>query len=194
MALRAFAAAAAAAACFVCGAAGAGDAINLEPRYDPAKFSARERLVDPDGSIYGVKFGASEKQLLEAFGTPNGVIVISEAKKAFLYGRSHLFILRNGRLRELRVGDHILNWGLSQQMDGNPFFDRGDWQLVPGIRNNMSFEEVQKIINRPNAVPSYSFSYDTKQASVTLNFAGHSRSSGAESFRLHSFSILSFAP
>jgi hypothetical protein len=184
----------AAAVCMLPLAAVPADALNLEPRYNPALYSARERAIDPDGSIYGVKFGATEKQLLEAFGVPNGVIAVSDSKKALLYGKSHLFILRGGKLRELKVGDHLVNWELSQQMDGNPFFDRGDWQLAPGIRNGMTFEEVQKLINRPSAVPNYRFTYDTKQASVTLHFAGHSRSPGAESYRLHSFSIVSFAP
>ena len=170
----------------------AADGIDLQPRYDPARYSRLERSIDPDGSIYGLRFGASEKQLLEAFGMPNGVIVISDTRKALLYGKSHLFLLRNGRFRELRIGDHVINWEVARQMDGNPFFDRSDWVVQPGIRNGMSFEEVQKLIGRPAAVPDHKFSYDTKEASVALSFASYGHPSRETGYRLIGLSIVSF--
>lgn len=175
------------------GAGIATDAINLNPRYNHALFAGRERMVDPDASVYGVKFGASEKELLEAFGTPNGVIAVSDTRKALLYGKSHLFVLRGGKLRELRVSDHMF-WEVTKQMDGNPFFDSSDWVLAPGIRTGMNFEEVKKALGRPNAVPDYQFTYDTKQASVTLSFSSFSSGPGAkpEGYRLQGFSILSY--
>jgi hypothetical protein len=170
----------------------AAEGTNLEPRYNPGLYSQLERTIDPDGSIYGLKFGATEKQVLDAFGVPNGVIVISDTKKALLYGKTHLFVMRNGQLRELRVGDHVIDWELARQMDGNPFFDRGDWLLKPGIKNGMSFEDMQKTINRPAAVPNHKFSYDTKEASVTLSFASYSESGRQVGYRLMGFSIQSF--
>lgn len=172
------------------------DALELNPRYNHALFAGRDRSVDPDGSVYGVKFGATEKQILEAFGQPNGVIAVSETRKALLYGKSHLFVLRGGRLRELRVGDHILHWELTRQMDGNPFFDRSDWVLKPGLRNGMNFEEVKKALGRPSAEPNYQFTYDSKEASVTLSFSSYSSGPGAkpEGYRLSGFSIVSYTP
>jgi hypothetical protein len=173
-------------------AAAAADATTLEPRYNPALYAKLERSIDPDGSIYGLRFGASEKQLLEVLGVPNGVIVISDTRKALLYGKTHLFVLRSGKLRELRVGEHVISWEVAQQMDGNPFFDRGDWELKPGIRRGMSFEEVQKLINRPAAVPDHKFSYDTREASVALSFAGYSESGRRTGYKLIGFSVLSY--
>lgn len=172
----------------------ASDAISLNPRYNHAMFAGRDRTIDPGGSIYGVKFGATEKQILDAFGVPNGVIAMSDTRKAFLYGKTHLFILRSGRLRELRVSDHIIHWELTKQMDGNPFFDRSDWVLNPGLRNGMDFEDVKKVLGRPTAVPSYQFTFDSKDASITLHFSSFSAGPGAkpEGFRLSGFSILSY--
>jgi hypothetical protein len=170
------------------------DALKLEPRYNPALYAALERIIDPDGSIYGLKFGATEKQVIDALGVPNGVIAVSDTRKALLYGKTHLFILRNGKFRELRVGDHVISWELAQQMDGNPFFDRGDWELKPGIRQRMSFEDVQKLVNRPAAVPDHKFSYDTREASVNLSFASYGESGRRMGYRLIGFSIVSFAP
>lgn len=150
-------------------AATAADAITLEPRYNPSLYAKLERSIDPDGSIYGLRFGASEKQLLEVLG-----------------------VLRSGKLRELRVGEHVISWEVAQQMDGNPFFDRGDWELKPGVRRGMGFEEVQKLINRPAASPDHKFSYDTREASVALRFAGYSESGRHTGYKLMGFSILSY--
>lgn len=176
------------------GAGIANDAINLNPRYNHALYAGRERVVDPDGSVYGVKFGATERQVLDAFGTPNGVVAISDTRKAVLYGKSHLFVFRSGKLRELRVNEHVFHWELAKQMDGNPFFDRSDWVIKPGLRNGMDFEEVRQLLGRPNAVPSYQFTYDSKQASVTLTFSSFSSGPGAkpEGYRLHGFTIVSY--
>lgn len=168
------------------------EGINLQPRYDPARYAKLERSIDPDGSIYGLRFGATEKQILDAFGLPNGVVIISDTRKALLYGKSHLFVLRNGRFRELRIGEHVINWEIARQMDGNPFFDRSDWVVRPGIRNGMSFEEIQKLIGRPAAVPDHKFSYDTKEASVALSFASYSHSGREMGYKLIGLSIVSF--
>lgn len=168
------------------------DAIDLQPRYDPARYSKLDRTIDPDGLVYGLKFGATEKQVLDALGVPNGLIAISDTRKALLYGKSHLFIFRGGKFRELRIGEHVINWELARQMDGNPFFDRGDWVVKPGIRNGMSFEEVQKVLNRPGAAPDYKFSYDTKEASVSLSFSSYTQPGRPAEYRLIGLSIMSF--
>jgi hypothetical protein len=170
----------------------AADGIDLQPRYDPARYSKLERTIDPDGFVYGLKFGATEKQVLDALGVPNGVIIVSETRKALLYGKRHIFVFRGGKFRELRVGEHVINWELARQMDGNPFFDRDDWVVKPGITNGMSFEEVQKLLGRHGAVPNHMFSYDTKSTSVSLSFASYSHSGRQEGYRLIGLSIVSF--
>jgi hypothetical protein len=168
------------------------EGIDLQPRYDPARFSKLDRTIDPDGLIYGLRFGSTEKQVLDAFGVPNGVIAISETRKALLYGKSHLFVFRGGKLRELRIGEHVINWEVARQMDGNPFFDRGDWVVKPGIRNGMSFEEVQKALARPGVAPDHRYSYDTKEASVSLSFSSYSQPGRPVEYRLIGLSIMSF--
>ena len=178
--------------CAITSVAWATEGINLQPRYDPARYGKLDRTIDPDGLVYGLKFGASEKQVLDALGVPNGVIAVSDTRKALLYGKSHLFVFRRGKFRELRIGEHVINWELARQMDGNPFFDRDDWVVKPGIRNGMSFEEVQKLLGRPGAVPDHKFSYDTKETSVSLSFASYSHSGREAGYRLIGLSITSF--
>ena len=176
----------------VASAALATEGIDLQPRYDPARYGKLDRTIDPDGLVYGLKFGATEKQVLDALGVPNGVIAISDTRKALLYGKSHLFIFRGGKFRELRIGEHVINWEVARQMDGNPFFDRGDWVVKPGIRNGMSCEEVQKVLNRPGAAPDYKFSDDTKETSVSLSFSSYAPAGRPVEYRLIGLSIISF--
>lgn len=178
--------------CATATAALATEGINLQPRYDPARYSKLDRTIDPDGLVYGLKFGATEKQVLDALGIPNGVIVISDTRKALLFGKSYLFIFRGGKFRELRIGEHVINWGMARQMDGNPFFDRGDWVVKPGIKNGMRFEEVQKVLGRAGAVPDHRFSFDTKDASVSLSFSSYSQPGREVEYRLIGLSIMSF--
>jgi hypothetical protein len=178
--------------CATATAALATEGINLQPRYEPARYSKLDRSIDPDGSVYGLKFGATEKQVLDALGVPNGVIIISDTRKALLYGKSHLFVFRSGKFRELRIGEHLINWELARQMEGNPFFDRGDWVVKPGIKSGMRFDEVQKVLGRFGAVPDHRFSYDTKEASVSLSFSSYSQPGREVEYRLISLSITSF--
>jgi hypothetical protein len=49
------------------GIAHAAEGISLNPQYNPALFKAKDPTVDPDNSIYGIKFGATEKN----FWTPS---------------------------------------------------------------------------------------------------------------------------
>jgi hypothetical protein len=124
---------------------------------------------------------------------PNGVLVLSDTKKAYLYGKTHIFILRNGKLREVKVGDHIIDWDVSQQMDGHPFFDSGKWSIKPGITNGMSFDDMKKTLNKPTAMPDYRYSFDTNNSSVILNFSGYGGGPGrSEGYRLSGFTIKNF--
>jgi len=152
----------------------AAEPFNLSPQYRAALFRGRDHVIDPDVGLYGVNFGATEPQVLEALGEPNGVIVLTERKRAYLYGSSHLLLFRNGRLEEVRISDHVFDWELSQQMDGHPFFDLGSWVVKPGLRKGISFAEARKLLGRPESKPDYRMSYDTEAAVVTLGF--HSRS------------------
>jgi hypothetical protein len=164
--------------------------VELNPEFSVERFKDRDTTIDPDASVYGVKFGSTESEVMAAFGDPTGVIVISDTKKGFLYGKSHLFIFRKGKLKQLTVSSSILDWTVSQQMDGHPFFDRNMWSITPSIRNEMSFGEVMKALDKPEVAPEYRHVIDGELSSTTLQFAGWRGDSGAQEFKLHGFSIV----
>ncbi|MEX0735652.1 MAG: hypothetical protein WD944_08205 [Steroidobacteraceae bacterium] len=167
--------------------------LELKPEYKPALMKNRPKVIDPDKSVYGVPFGASEAQLVAAFGDPNGLIVVSDSAKAFLYGSTHLFLFKSGKLRELIVGHSVIDWQLSQRMDGNPFFDAGGWTMAPGIQNEMTFEQVQKVLRKPSAVPDHQYSYETDNAVVELMFSSMS-GPGTDNtkYRLFGFNVRNY--
>ena len=165
----------------------------LNPQYRPKQFQGRDTAIDPDSSVYGVKFGSTEAEVVAAFGEPQGVIIINIAKKAFLYGHSHLFIFRKGKFRELMVSDHVIDWRVTKQMEDHPFFDHGRWVIKPGLRKEMSFTKVLKVLNRPNGKPKYRYVIDGERSSTTLLFTSRGRGPAEpESYHLQGVSIVHY--
>ena len=165
------------------------DLFDWSPSFDSQRFKTLDRTIDPDRSVYGLSFGSSEKDLISTFGEPTGVIVLNETRKAYLYGRSHLFVFRNGKLRELFVQRNILDWDVSKRMDEHPFFDRGLWILEPGIENNMDFNAVMDALGRPHANPDYRYSVEGERSSTELTFSRRRGLPGAESFVLYGIAV-----
>lgn len=165
--------------------------LQLNPQYSPSFFKMRQKVIDPDKAAYGVPFGATEADLLKALGDPSGVIVSSNTVKVLIYGSSHMFLLKNGRFRELLIGDHVIDWRISQRMEKVPFFDGSGWTLTPGINAQMSFEKVASILKKP-AKPEYRLSYETKNAEVELQFTSMSENGKEKGFVLRGVSIKNY--
>ena len=165
------------------------DRFDWSPNYNPGHFKAIDRTIDPDGDVYGLPFGSEEKDIVAAFGEPTGVVVLTETRKGYLYGKSHLFVYRNGKLRELFIRDEILDWDVSKQMEDHSFFDSGQWVLGPGIKRSMKFDEVMDALERPQASPDYRYSIDGERSATKLRFSRHSGASGGESYVLHGIAI-----
>ncbi len=162
--------------------------------YVPSRHKDRSRTIDPDSGVYGIPFGATEEELVNDLGNPSGIVHITSNRRALLYGKSHFFVFRNGAFRELMISDHLVDWRLAQKMDGQPFFDTEAWTLAPGIASGMSFEEVRKILGRPNAIPTYRLDFDGDRSLVQLRFAsrGGPDSSGPKTYSLNSLHIINF--
>jgi len=166
--------------------------MNLEPEFNPKLFKGRTKDIIPDQSVYGVSFGSTEEDILEQFGVPNGIIVISESKKALLYGSSHLFILKKGKLRELRLSEHVIDWQVSRQMDEHPFFDTATWVVSPGLRKGMNFSEIREVLSKPNAKPNHQFKLEGDSSITTLNFSSSYGMDGPENYSLHGLTIINY--
>jgi hypothetical protein len=149
-----------------------------------------ESLIDPDRNVYGVPFGATEKQLIEKLGAPSGTIQLSATRRALIYGKTHSFIFRKGTLRTLIVSESILDYRLGRSMEPHPVVDSLNWTLAPGIKKGMSFAQISKLMKRDDSRGDYNLAYETSNAQVELQFAGmRSSRDDSESFSLHGFVI-----
>ena len=147
-------------------------------------------VIDPDHGVYGVPFGATEKQLAEELGTPSGAIQLSSTRRALIYGNKNAFIFRKGVLRGLVVSQYILDHRVSQGMEPNPVVDSMVWTLVPGIKEGMTYAQVAKLLGRPSSNGDYVITYETESARVELQFAGRQGFRGdPESFTLVGLAI-----
>ena len=147
-------------------------------------------IIDPDHGVYGVPFGATEKQLTEELGAPSGTIQLSSTRRALIYGNKNAFIFRKGVLRGLVVSQYILDHRVSQGMEPNPVVDSMVWTLVPGIKDGMTYNQVAKLLGRPSANGDYLIAYETESARVELQFAGRQGFRGdPESFTLVGLAI-----
>jgi hypothetical protein len=81
--------------------------------------------IDPDKSVYGVPFGASENQLIAKLGAPSGTIQLSASRRALIYGKGHAFIIRKGVFRSVMISDHMLDYRLISGMEPHAQVDAG---------------------------------------------------------------------
>lgn len=151
------------------------------------------RELDPDGEMHGLRFGATEEQVRATLGLPTGSLQINDSRRALFYGKSHALVLRKGRLVELHVTRYLLDWELTQQMEEHPLLNSRRWTLKPGIEDGMTFDEVARLLDKPNARPDYRLSYETDSAIVELSFSGtvEARGSTPDAFSVASVRIKS---
>lgn len=161
--------------------------------YRPQQFKTLSKEIDPDRGAYGVPFNTGEKEIIAVLGTPSGIYRISELRTVLFYGKSHAFVLKNGKFKELYVSDHVLDWRLVNVMEAHPFFDDGRWELKPGIKQQMSFQQVREKLGNELGDPNYQVKYTSNRASIELQFYGTSSPDRKKSdYRLNGFVIRSY--
>ena len=167
-------------------------ATELSGDYEASRFADRDPRIDPDESVYGVPFGSSVDEVQAEFGAPRGAIIISPAKRALIYGRSHLFVFVQDKLRELVVDAHVVHWLVANEIDTHPFFDGDGWSLGPGLRNRMTFTEVLEALEWTGRSPGHELRYDSARSSTTLRFASRQGLAGPDSYFLYWFAIKNY--
>jgi hypothetical protein len=158
--------------------------------YRSQQFKNRSRVIDPDQGAYGVPFNASEGEIVKAFGPPNGIYQMSEDRRALLYGKSHAFVLKAGKFKELYLSDHLFDWKFVERIESHPFFDDEAWEIRPGLKKHMDYQAVKALVGNVLGNPKYEATYTTDRATVSLMFATMT-APGQEppQYQLHSFSI-----
>ncbi|MCZ6803952.1 MAG: hypothetical protein O7D86_08480 [Proteobacteria bacterium] len=114
--------------------------------YNLEYFHNRTKIIEPDVSVYGLKFGSTEEEIINEFGKPNGVISANWRVKILLYGKRHWFYLIEGKFQEIVYSLETYNSELDKSIKLHPFFDDTPWVLEPhGITLETSYKEIETI-------------------------------------------------
>jgi hypothetical protein len=162
------------------------DAVNRMAR------EMRRLKIDPDDAIYDAKLGTSEEKFIKIYGPPDGYVQLSHTDTAMLYGQSHGFVFRDGKLAGVRITRNILEWTLATQAeDTSPFLNR-EWNLDNGIQPEMNAGEVRKILGDKlkSSGDHYHRNYVTAKSRVELDFSHYSNEGeGENAYKIYGIHI-----
>ncbi len=77
-------------------------------------------------------------------------------------------------------------------MDNHPFFDRGNWKILPGINGNMSYDEVMQSLGKAGGVGDHRFAFDAENATVNLSFSSRTSAGDSPKYQLFGFHIIHY--
>ena len=88
-----------------------------------------------------------------------------------LYGATHLFLFRDGKLSGIRISDPILDWIISRNLEPCEAFKGRKWKLKNGIQNETTQTKVKKLLGSSLQTNDYYQTYYmTDKAKVQLFF------------------------
>jgi len=125
--------------------------------------------IDPDRHIYGIPLGTSEDEFMTAHGKPSGYVRLRGEDTLLIYGKTHGFLFRAGKLAGVRITHHILDWTLSEQIPGDSPFDRIEWKLTNGITDEMDLTKVKDITGDKLSDDEHRPFYETDRSRVRLD-------------------------
>lgn len=107
-----------------------------------------ENKVFLNGKIFGFFLGQDKTVVLNKLGSVSAMINYQDGKKAYLFGRRHVFYFTKYKL----IGYEYTNWllppHLSNKFDYHVTFDEIDWVLEEKIKIGTSLMEIKKVLNK----------------------------------------------
>ena len=155
----------------------------------PAISFAQNWNIDLDKDVFGVPWGASESELVEALGEPNGYFNISRFRKLVYYGKSHSFLLVNNQLKGYYLHEYNQTNLLNESVVVNQEFDRATVTINGKDIMDKSFADVESALGVDLGDPDYSTSYITDFVSVEFSFSS-TTIAASRSYRLGGLKIL----
>jgi hypothetical protein len=134
-----------------------------------------DRTIDPDKSIFGFALGTTEDAFVEKCGNPVGYLRLKGDKSVILYGNSMAFLFEDKKLTSVFLGDDIVNYPISNDLQFVDLLDDKGWKLSNGIKNKMDLVAVRKILGdkliAEDSKSLYNHYYLTEKSRVTLSFS-----------------------
>jgi len=134
----------------------------------------KNNIIDPDNHIFGMPWGSTEDEVIEAWGKPTGYISFGEDRSGMFFGRHYIFLFDKGKLAGLIAGIDVLQGGLVEKIIPGNMFDNLAWRLNNGIESGTEWDKVDQIIIgsafASEIQKDFKRAYETEMARVTFYF------------------------
>ena len=133
--------------------------------------SVIDPLIDLNGVVFGLPFGASEDEAIKAFGKPDGYVRLDPHRTALLYGKSDSLFFYNGNFDAIRIDRSTLDWEDSTWIAERPPFTAQIWRLSNGIKPEMNLKEVEAKAGAQPSENKYRVNFSSDKSDVNLSLS-----------------------
>jgi len=129
------------------------------------------KLIDPNGTIYGIPLGTQESVFTHQLGRPSGSIIYDIGEKALIYGPKHLFLFVDSKLIGVVVSDNIVSDSIPGFIrPGHPVLnDEWNWCLPNGIAETSDANNVAATLNQPYRPLKWNDEFAFSSGKMTIN-------------------------
>ena len=151
-----------------CGVSIARAADDLREKTRPPAGAALPKIeIDVEGGVFGLRFGASEEEVMQKLGKPAGYLRLDEQRTVLVYPQNALMLLFEGKFDAFRIGRMVLDHDLGMWLSGSTF-GREEWSVSNGLRARMSRQEVLALLPSVAALEPSSFASSKYRLEVPL--------------------------
>lgn len=127
--------------------------------------------IDIDKGPFGIKWGATEEEIVDGIGEPNGYFNISNHKKLMFYGKKIVFLLSRGKLKEVNFSDYSHSILLRTPIAVNSEFETANITVNGKEIFRENFKQLEDVLGIELGEPSSQAEFATNTADVYLSFA-----------------------
>ena len=127
--------------------------------------------IDIENGPLGVKWNASEKEVIEVLGQPNGHFNISKHRKILFYGKTITLFLSRGKLKEVMYAEHESYALMNTPVSYNADFDKAEITISNQKVIGENFDNVAKALKVDLGAPDHQVELATDSADIYLSFS-----------------------
>ena len=133
-------------------------------------------LIDPDNHIFGMKYGATEDQIIAEFGSPGGYLRLDQDETVMIYGRAIGFIFTSQKLSGIFISQSLIDHKLAGRFTNDSIFSRNrfsvEWELTNGIKWQAPLSEIRESLGKSLKEGEHNqYYYETDKSKITLSFS-----------------------
>jgi hypothetical protein len=144
--------------------------------------------IDPDKSIFGLKYGASKNEVISQFGEPDGYIELRTNESVMVYGRTIGLLMKNDQLNGVHAVDgtsSLLNPDIEVEYRANSKLHGLKWEFMCGNKAATTLDDFITSQSRSLSHDPQGWHYNTEVSTADLLFGDITRDGITTSNRLY---------